>query len=73
MWPGLLKSSSLESFDARRRIVAALPWAETPVVVPCLASYYRGLHAQIKPINSKNDKIKMGHVYAIAFTYFGQH
>lgn len=39
IWPGRLKSSGLEFLDASFRIVVALSWADTPVVVPCFASY----------------------------------
>ena len=39
MCPGRLKSSGFESFDARANIVVARSRAETPVVVPCFASY----------------------------------
>jgi hypothetical protein len=37
-WPGLLKSSGLELEDERARTVFALSEADTPVVVPDLAS-----------------------------------
>lgn len=37
--PGRLKSCGFESFDARANIVVARSRAETPVVVPCFASY----------------------------------
>jgi len=39
IWPGRLKSPGVESLDARAKTVVALSWADTPVVVPCLASY----------------------------------
>ncbi|GER36411.1 terminase small subunit family protein [Striga asiatica] len=43
MCPGRLKSSGFESFDARAFIVIALSRAETPVLVPCFASYIKYL------------------------------
>ena len=39
IWPGRLKSSGFEVGEARPKIVLALSTAETPVVVPSLASY----------------------------------
>ena len=37
--PGRMKSSGFESLDASDSIVVALSRADTPVVVPCFASY----------------------------------
>lgn len=37
-WPGLLKSSALDSGEESRRTVLALSEADTPVDVPTLAS-----------------------------------
>lgn len=41
IWPGRLKSSDLELGDASAKMVVALSLAETPVLVPSLASYKR--------------------------------
>jgi hypothetical protein len=38
IWPGRLKSSGIESLEARASTVIALSRAETPVVVPHFAS-----------------------------------
>ncbi|MFS7979245.1 hypothetical protein Hanom_Chr10g00925121 [Helianthus anomalus] len=39
MCPGRLKSAGCESLEAKAFIVTALSRADTPVVVPCFASY----------------------------------
>jgi hypothetical protein len=48
IWPGRLKSSGFESPDARANTVVALSLADTPVVVPCLASYTNNICALTK-------------------------
>lgn len=57
IWPGRLKSSGLECLDTRANTVAALSWADTPVVVPRFASYGVGIQVRPKINNHSLGKI----------------
>lgn len=54
MCPGRLKSSGFESFDARAFIVLVRSRAETPVLVPCFASYNNAINMCLDKNHSLN-------------------